>query len=216
MQSNAKDTHVVGSRSRKYDTYVPPAIPVSQSILHVTVNETSSPAVHVTSKIEAKSPHDHFRHDNKTQQIYLPPSQVKPIDFSPPMSKQKKKRVRKLFANSVMKATVRVDKVTRQSMKALRHSFEPPEAIRFHTKKQKLLKRGFYAAATLSIAFSVFSGVRALFNQKSDVKVVNQVGMAVKGRLLQGIFLLLLRNVLSEPSLFIQFLLSSHSFVQLS
>lgn len=172
MQNYSDDAQRQNGRSRKYDTYIPPTIPVEQSILYGKDS---------TSATSSKSDFGGVHQQKPVQQTYLPPSQVKPIDFTPPKSKLHKKLTRKLFAGSIMHATVQVDRVTRQSMKALRHSFEPPEAIRHHTKNQKLVWRSVYAVAALSVIFSVYSGLAAIFRPSSKVVVVNKVGTEVKG-----------------------------------
>lgn len=174
MQNYSDGVQRPNGRSRKYDTYIPPTVPIEQTILHDNI---SSDQASTTDNTQTATKHYY----TQSEQTYIPPTQVKPIDFTPPTSKKRKKRVRKLFTGSIMHATVQVDRVTRQSMKALKHSFEPPAAIKFRTKKQKLAWRGFYAAATLSLIFTVYSGLTALFKPTNEVVIVNKVGTAVKG-----------------------------------
>lgn len=87
------------------------------------------------------------------QQI-LRKSKKSPRDFSVPSKKQR----RGAFA-TIMHATVQVDRVTRQSVKAVKHTFEPPQLAALRTKRQKLFMRSFYTVAALSMFASVYLGV---------------------------------------------------------
>jgi LPXTG-site transpeptidase (sortase) family protein len=76
-------------------------------------------------------------------------------------SKQQAKSQRKqsgVFA-SIVKASVQVDRVTRQSVKAVTHTFEPPHISVLRTKRQRFALRSFYTAAALSMFATLFLGV---------------------------------------------------------
>ena len=69
---------------------------------------------------------------------------------------------KKNLFSSLVKASVEVERVTRQSVQSVKHSFEPPHISAMRTRRQKLLVRGFYALGALSFVFAVVLGARQL------------------------------------------------------
>ena len=170
---NDSNNETTMRRSSKYDTYIPPNTPVGNSIL-------------ILNAATRQQPHEPTEpvHDNQvnTDQYYIPPNQIKSINFvPPPVVKTKKKRSRKLLIGPMIKATVQIDRVTRQSIQAAKRTFEPSKKTLYKTKKVKIMYRTFYTLATLSLVFTVYNGIRIIFHQDKKVIVVNKVGVAVKG-----------------------------------
>ena len=78
-----------------------------------------------------------------------------------------KKPVRKMKVfSSIVKASVEVERVTRKSVRAVKHSFEPPEIEALRTRRQRIFVRTFYSLGALSFVFSLIAGSQTLFKTK--------------------------------------------------
>ena len=101
-------------------------------------------------------------------------------DNKPPISNYKHSKTetttdKKTILSSLFKASVTVERVTRLSVKAVRHSFEPPEISALRSRKQKMLVRTFYGLGTLSFVFSLVAGSQTLFSSKQAQKAPQSV-----------------------------------------
>jgi hypothetical protein len=147
---NTDQTGTRAGRSRKYDTYIPPYSPVNGAILP----QDPAPEQHVYSPVyEAPA---------------QPVSKPIPHTFAPAKKHRQKTAADSALFGAIVKATVRVDKVTRQSVKAVQHSFEPPHISLLRTRKQRFFLRTFYVVGTASFLFAVGVGLNAMFGSNKE------------------------------------------------
>lgn len=79
---------------------------------------------------------------------------------------------KKTLFSSIVKASVEIEKVTRQSVTAVKHSFEPPNIDLIRTKKQKLIARSFYALGAMSFVMAVYFGFQTLTKKDTPKSVL--------------------------------------------
>ncbi len=105
------------------------------------------------------APADYQQLDS-VQQLQQAPSAVvgstAPPDFTAPRKNQRG------VVSSILHATVQVDRVTRQSVKAVKHTFEPPQLAALRSRRQKLFMRSFYSLAAVSMFATVYLGAHQL------------------------------------------------------
>ncbi len=94
---------------------------------------------------------------------------------STPAATAPQKTKRSLFS-VILDTTVEVDRVTRQSVQAVRHSFEPPHISAMRTHRQKLLVRWFYAVGSVSFAAAMVLGIYS-FAHVGTPKQVTSTGV---------------------------------------
>ena len=185
MQNDSEHNKNAVRRNSKYDTYIHPNISVGDSILSRVASEnhtdTSTSQPQVQPHINHTQP-VHSNHSN-SEQYYISPKNVEKIKFEPAKQKIKTKSrsTRRLIIGPIVKATVQIDKVTKQSILAAKRTFEPSKKIKYKTKKAMIMHRGFYTLATLSLVFTIFTVVNFVFNEKNTAVVINNVGVGVKG-----------------------------------
>ena len=142
------------ARMRKYDAYIPPA-----ETLRSRYAEPSQPVAPVVAHVQAV--------DNivKQPQIYsnFTPKQVIKSEF------------KKSVFSSIINATVQIEKVTRQSVHAVKHSFEPPEIEYFRSKKQRYFTRSFYLVGIASFVFAVLALTTNIIGAKAKPLTVGGV-----------------------------------------
>ncbi len=102
---------------------------------------------------------------------------LNPIELSPdPDSKTPQRPLnRKSLFSALVKASVEVERVTRQSVRTVRYSFEPPHISAMRTRRQKRLVGTFYAVGTFSFVFAILLGTSAILRsheQKSQSSVL--------------------------------------------
>jgi hypothetical protein len=163
--SNYKQSDASRNRSRKYDTYIPGGVPISSAIYEPPTQQ---------------APQYQQPYTPPVQIAYAPPAQTAlpkapKIDFKASSEKQKMKS-RRLVTKAIIKASVQVEKVTRQSVKAVSHTFEPPNIDALRTRKQKFLVRTFYVVGTASFIFAVGIGLNAAFGKK-EPKIISSTGV---------------------------------------
>ena len=78
--------------------------------------------------------------------------------FAPPAPLEK----RSIFS-AILDATVEVERVTRQSVQTVKHTFEPPHISALRSRRQKIMVRSFYALGSASFVLAVVLGVQAIF-----------------------------------------------------
>lgn len=96
------------------------------------------------------------------------------VKYSPAVGASPKTK-RSLFS-VILDTTVEVDRVTRQSVQAVRHSFEPPHISAMRTRRQKLLVRWFYTMGTVSFVVAMVLGIYA-FTHAGSPKPVTSTGV---------------------------------------
>ncbi len=117
------------------------------------------------------------------QSVPSPPVQVSAIPQPQPKSPVSAYRKvppvhptrQKKLLSTIMHATVEVDRVTRQSVQRVKHSFEPPYISAMRSKKQRMLVKSYYAFGMISFVAAMFFGSMYLFHREQKVKVVNSV-----------------------------------------
>lgn len=83
--------------------------------------------------------------------------------------------IKKSLFSSIVKASVEVERVTRQSVKAVKYSFEPPHIAAMRTRRQNLLVRAFYIVGGLSMVVSIFAVGHILLTSKQHTVEIHSV-----------------------------------------
>ena len=166
-------------RSRKYDTYVSGDSSAKQNILPQTpVQAPTSTAYQPTySNIPVHTQPQHQPSLSQTAPVTQYENPItKPVlskyTFTAPPKKQKASQT---ALSTIMNATVKLEKVTRNSMHVVKQTFEPPELDAWRSKKQKILARTFYAVGAASFIVMVgFAGAQLFSkpNQKNASEVL--------------------------------------------
>lgn len=187
------------ARARNYDTYVPPgggqAVPVqtqgySQSYApqpqpqqqpqpvqqHFVPQQQYVQQQHIPVKIGTHQQHSASSLDFIQQSYTQPAKQLhtaKPVVKPIASHKKQPKRIKRSLFSAIVKASFEVEKVTKQSMKAVKHTFEPPELIAQRTKRQKLVHRTFYVVGTASFVMAIGLGAKLMFGQPPQPQRAN-------------------------------------------
>lgn len=103
-----------------------------------------------------------------TEQLPAFPSKLETSVSTPPQAK-------KTLFSAIIAATVEVDRVTRQSVKTVKHTFEPPHISAMRTLRQKRLVRTFYTVGAISFIFAITLGLKDIFVDSRKPKSVNSV-----------------------------------------
>lgn len=104
-----------------------------------------------------------------------PSSDAAPLASAPVAQEQKPTQKRTLFS-AILDATVEVDRVTRQSVMTVKHTFEPPHIAALRSHRQKLMVRSFYAVGSLSIIAVMAIGINMLIHAGNSKPVTSVLG----------------------------------------
>lgn len=160
MQNNYQSYSGFRDRSRKYDTYIPPSVTGRDAITH-----DPTPVVQQTSPYDIAVHHVAPQTHAKTSLDFVPikqQPQKKKIHIALPLKKKKPLPARKTLFSGVLRATVQLEKVTRQSMQAVKHTFEPPEVVAMRTRRQRMVVRTFYAVGVFSFVLAIGLAVKVI------------------------------------------------------
>jgi len=176
-------------RSKKYDTYVSGGVPVYQNILpdeqqgvyqapqYQPVSQPSQPAqpVYVTQQVGSVP----IYNNQATYQNPVTTPSLSNRTYSAP--KVTKKKTKKPALAAIMKATVQLEKVTKNSISVVKQTFEPDELQAMRTKKQKILARTFYAVGVASFMLMMGFGVKQLFKPNNSTSPSSVLGVQTSG-----------------------------------
>src|SRR4051812_28696414 len=109
--------------------------------------------------------------------MYSPPQQPpSPAPTSEPAAVTDAPRKRTLFS-AIIDSTVQVDRVTRQSIQTVKHTFEPPHISALRSHRQKMVVRAFYAVGSLSFFAAMVLGINALTHSGNSKPVTSTAGV---------------------------------------
>jgi LPXTG-site transpeptidase (sortase) family protein len=92
-------------------------------------------------------------------------------------SKEKpEKASRRTLFSAIIDATVQVERVTRQSVQTVKHTFEPPQISAMRSHRQKMYVRSFYAVGSLSFFAALILGFNALTHSGTKGPVTSVLG----------------------------------------
>ncbi len=165
MQNNYQSSSGFRDRSRKYDTYIPPTVTGRDAIAYepAPAQQQTSPydiAVHHSASPQTQA---------KTSLDFVPvkqqPAPKKKMHIVLPHKKKKPLPARKTLFSGVIRATVELEKVTRQSMQAVKHTFEPPEVVALRTRRQRMVVRTFYAVGAFSFVLAIGLAIKVITSE---------------------------------------------------
>lgn len=136
-------------RTKKYDTYLPPSISVPKRIVADMAFDTPPEPKTITNPV--------ISHATLNPEVYL---SSKPIVQNANTLTKKRLPLNRLFA-PIVSATIGIERVTKQSVQAVRYSFSPPATAAHRTKKQKLIFRTLSAVGATSFVMLVGVGLLA-------------------------------------------------------
>ncbi len=105
------------------------------------------------------------------QPYFQAPAYTPQQEPSRPANTQKTPLTKSALFGALVKATVEVERVTRQSMQSVKHTFEPPHISAMRTRRQKMLVRGFYALGSASFVTALFLGAYVIFYKEAPKTV---------------------------------------------
>lgn len=192
MQDNYQSSSgYKAARARKYDAYIPPTAvgrePVPAQPHYAPVHSpqpTSAYNIQVNHQYQQPSAYQPPQQHQQSSLDFIQKSQfqqpqqqpIKKITLPNTAYKKKASKPKRTLFSAILKATVQVDKVTRQSMQAVKHTFEPPEIVAKRSRRQKLFHRTFYVVGTASFVMAIGLGIKVLIaespKQRSNTGVL--------------------------------------------
>lgn len=185
------DTTQQFHRSKKYDTYVSGDTSARQNILPNTGQAPyqNQPVSYQPEPIAQPSyyPTTPYQNPVTTPTLHT-------TSFNPPKNSKKRSKKSTLAAkpaiSAIMRATVQLEKVTKNSISVVKQTFEPDEINAIRTKKQKLFVRSAYAVGTASFLLLIGFGSRFVLGSRSTPQQKDVLGVQTNGT----------RKVSNEPT----------------
>lgn len=166
------------NRSKKYDTYVSGDLDARQNILPVSQQQQQS-TYQAPSYQPAKQQQPSYNPPEPYQNPVTTPT-FHPTNYASP--KTAKKKARKLPAlTTIMKATVQLEKVTKNSISVVKQTFEPDEINALRTKRQKIFARSAYAIGVASFLLMLGVGAKMSLGSKNPAAHTGVLGSKTNG-----------------------------------
>lgn len=171
-------------RSKKYDKYVSGDLNARENILPTTgtgpQNSYQAPSYQPVAQPQASY---------QPQQNPVTSLNFKATNYAPPNAAKKMAR-KPLALKAVMKATVQIERVTKNSISVVKQTFEPDLLNAIRTKRQRIFARSVYSVGVASFLFLVGFGTNQLISLNKPPSTSDVLGLQTNG----------VKKVSNEPS----------------